>query len=189
MKKVILAAALLFSSVGAFAQNWTLDKAHSNLGFTVTHMMLTDVDGKFQNFDVKMTSSKDDFTDAQIDLTADVNSINTNQERRDTHLKSADFFDAAKYPTLTFKSKSISKVSGNKYKLTGDLTMHGVTKPVTLDAVINGPVTNPNNKKTLAGFKVTGEVKRADFSIGGSPTAVVSDEIAIRATGELVKGN
>lgn len=187
MKKVTLFAALLCSSVGAFAQNWSLDKAHSSLGFTVTHMMLSEVDGKFQNFDVKMTSSKDDFTDAQIDLTADVNSVNTTQERRDTHLKSADFFDATKYPTLAFKSKSISKVSGNKYKLMGDLTMHGVTKPVTLDAVINGPVTNPQNKQTKAGFKVTGEVKRADFTVGTVPTAVVSDEIAIRATGELVK--
>ncbi|GAB4049725.1 YceI family protein [Spirosoma litoris] len=187
MKKATLIAALLFSSVGAFAQTWTLDKAHSNLNFTVTHMMLSEVDGKFTNFDVKMISAKDDFTDAQIDFTADVNSINTNQEKRDGHLKSADFFDAAKYPTLSFKSKSISKVSGNKYKLTGDLTMHGVTKPVTLDAVIKGPVTNPQNKKTLAGFTVTGEVKRGDFTLGSAPAAVVSDEIAIRASGELVK--
>ncbi|GAB4028258.1 YceI family protein [Spirosoma gilvum] len=187
MKKATFFAALLLSSASAFAQNWGLDKAHSNLGFTVTHMMLAEVDGKFTNFDVKMASSKDDFSDAQIDLTADVNSVNTNQDRRDTHLKSPDFFDAAKYPTLSFKSKSISKVSANKYKLVGDLTMHGVTKPVTLDAVINGPVTNPQNKQTKAGFKVTGEVKRADFSLGAAPTAVVSDEIAIRATGELVK--
>jgi polyisoprenoid-binding protein YceI len=189
MKKVTLLAALSFASVSAFAQNWALDKAHSNLAFTVTHMMLSEVDGKFQDFDVKMTSAKPDFTDAQIDLTADVNSIYTNQEKRDGHLKSGDFFDAAKYPKLEFKSKSISKVSGNKYKLKGDLTMHGVTKPVTLDAVITGPVTNPQNKITLAGFKVSGEVKRADFTLGTIPAAVVSDEITIRATGELVKAN
>ena len=187
MKKATLFAALLFSSVGAFAQNWTLDKAHSNLGFTVTHMMLSEVDGKFKTFDVKMTSSKDDFTDAQIELTADVSSINTDQERRDTHLKSPDFFDATKYPTLAFKSKSVTKVSGNKYKVAGDLTMHGVTKPVVLDAVLKGPVTNPQNKKTLAGFTVTGEVKRGDFTLGSAPAAVVSDEITIRASGELVK--
>lgn len=188
MKKATLFAALLFSSVGAFAQStWTLDKAHSNLGFTVTHMMLSEVDGKFQNFDLKVVSAKEDLSDAQIDLTADVNSINTNQERRDGHLKSADFFDAAKYPTLAFKSKSITKVSGNKYKLAGDLTMHGVTKPVVLDAVIKGPVTNPQSKKTIAGFTVTGEVKRGDFTLGSAPAAVVSDEIAIRASGEIVK--
>ncbi|GAB3951685.1 YceI family protein [Spirosoma harenae] len=187
MKKATLIAALLFSSVGAFAQTWGLDKAHSSLNFTVTHLMLSEVDGKFQNFDVKMTSAKDDFSDAQIELTADINSVNTNQERRDTHLKSPDFFDAAKYPTLTFKSKSISKVSGNKYKLVGDLTMHGVTKPVTLDAVINGPVTNPQNKQVKAGFKVTGEIKRLDFGVGSSQTATVSDEITIKASGELAK--
>ena len=187
MKKATLLAALVCSSLGAFAQTWTLDKAHSALGFTVTHMMLSEVDGRFQNFDITMTSSKPDFTDAQIDLTADVSSINTNQEKRDGHLKSPDFFDATKYPTLTFKSKSITKVADKKYKVMGDLTMHGVTKPVTLDAVINGPVTNAQNKKTLAGFKVTGEVKRADFTLGQAPAAVVSDEIAIRASGELVK--
>ena len=187
MKKVILAAALFVSSAGAFAQTWNVDKSHSNLGFTVTHLLISDVDGKFKDFDVKMTSSKPDFTDAQIDLTADVSSINTDQEKRDNHLKSPDFFDAAKYPTLTFKSKSVTKVSGNKYKVTGDLTMHGVTKPVTLDAVINGPVTDAKSQKTRAGYKITGEVKRADFALGTIPAAVVSDEIAIRGSGELIK--
>lgn len=187
MKKVVLVVALLASSVSVFAQTWTLDKSHSNLGFTATHLLISDVDGKFQDFDVTMTSLKPDFTDAQIDLTADTKSINTNQEKRDADLKSEKFFDVDKYPTLTFKSKSISKVSGNKYKLMGDLTMHGVTKPVTLDAVISGPITHPMNKKTVAGFKISGEVKRADFTIGTIPTAIVSDEIIIRGSGELVK--
>ena len=187
MKKATLFAALLFSSMSAFAQEWTLDKAHANLGFTATHLMLSDVDGKFRNFDIKMTSAKPDFSDAQIDVTADVNSISTEQEKRDAHLKSPDFFDAAKYPTLTFKSKSLTKVSGNKYKLAGDLTMHGVTKPVVLDAVITGPITHPMNKKTVAGFKISGEVKRADFTLGTIPTAVVSDEIIIRGSGEFAK--
>ena len=187
MKKVTLIIALFISSTGAFAQTWNVDKSHSNLSFTVTHMLLSEVDGKFKNFDLTMTSSKPDFTDAQINLTADVNSINTDQEKRDADLKGEKFFDAAKYPTLTFKSKSVTKVSGNKYKVMGDLTMHGVTKPVTLDAVINGPVTNPNSKKTLAGYKVSGEVKRADFTLGTIPAAIVSDEITIRSSGELIK--
>jgi polyisoprenoid-binding protein YceI len=185
MKKVTLFAALLLTSAAAFAQNWTSDKAHSKLAFTVTHLMLSEVDGSFRNFDVKMTSSKPDYTDAQIDLTADVNSIYTNEDKRDGHLKSPDFFDAAKYPTMTFKSTGIQKVEGNKYKLMGNLTMHGVTKPVTLDATIT-PATAVRNK-TVAGFKVTGEVKRADFTLGTIPAAVVSDEIGIRAGGELVK--
>ena len=187
MKKVTLFAALLLTSAAAFAQTWTNDKAHSKLAFTVTHLMLSEVDGSFRNFDVKMTSSKDDYTDAQIDLTADVNSVYTNEDKRDGHLKSPDFFDAAKYPTLTFKSTGIQKLGGNKYKLMGNLTMHGVTKPVTLDATITPATTHPMNKKTVAGFKVSGEVKRSDFTVGTIPVAVVSDEIALRAGGELVK--
>ncbi len=187
MKKVTLFAALLLTSATAFAQNWTSDKAHSKLAFTVTHLMLSEVDGSFRKFDVKMTSSKEDYSDAQIDLTADVNSIDTNEDKRDGHLKSPDFFDAAKYPTLAFKSTGIQKLGGNKYKLMGNLTMHGVTKPVTLDATITPATTHPMNKKTVAGFKVSGEVKRADFTLGTIPAAVVSDEIGIRAGGELVK--
>lgn len=188
MKKVTLFTALLLASATTFAQNWTLDKGHSKLAFTVTHLMLSEVDGSFRKFDVKMNSLKDDYSDAQIDLTADVNSIDTNEEKRDGHLKSPDFFDAAKNPTLTFKSTGIQKLGGNKYKLMGNLTMNGITKPVTLDAVITPSMTHPMNKKTVAGFKVTGEVKRADFTVGTKyPGAVVSDEIGIRAGGELVK--
>jgi polyisoprenoid-binding protein YceI len=187
MKKVTLFAALLLTSAAAFAQNWTSDKAHSKLAFTVTHLMLSEVDGSFRDFDVKMTSSKEDYSDAQIDLTADVNTIFTNQDKRDTHLKSPDFFDAAKYPTLTFKSTGIKSVGGNKYKLMGNLTMHGVTKLVTLDATITPSMTHPMNKKTVAGFKVSGDLKRSDFTVGTIPVQVVSDEIGIRAGGELVK--
>ncbi len=187
MKKVTLFAALLLVSVGAFAQNWTLDKAHSKLAFTVTHMSISEVDGLFRNFDVTMTSAKEDYTDAQITLTADVKGISTNQEMRDGHLQGEDWFDAAKYPTLTFKSTGIQRVAGSKYKLMGNLTLRGVTKPVTLDAVITPTITNPQSKKVLAGFKVTGQVKRSDFSVGKAPAAVVGEDIDLRASGELVK--
>ncbi|MBC8154823.1 MAG: YceI family protein [Bacteroidetes bacterium] len=187
MKKVTLFAAMLLMSAGAFAQGWTLDKAHSKIAFTITHLMLSEVDGNFKKFDIKMTSVKPDFSDADIDFTADVNSVNTADEKRDAHLQTADFFDAAKHPTLSFKSKSLKKVSGNNYKLMGDLTMHGVTKPVTLDATINGPITHPMNKKTVAGFKVSGQVKRADFALSNYPSAVLSEEIEIRASGEFAK--
>ncbi len=187
MKKVNLLAALLLTSAGAFAQSWTLDKAHSKIAFTITHLMISEVDGNFKKFDIKMTSAKPDFSDADIDFTADVNSVSTADEKRDAHLQTADFFDAAKYPTLSFKGKSLKKVSGNTYKLMGDLTMHGITKPVTLDAVINGPITHPMNKKTVAGFKVSGQVKRSDFSLSNYPAAVLSDEIEIRASGEFAK--
>ena len=114
-------------------------------------------------------------------------SINTDNEQRDTHLKSPDFFDAAKFATLTFKSKSFKKVKDNTYKVTGDLTMHGVTKTVELDAVARIG-TNPMSKKTVAGFKIAGTLKRSDFGIGASmPASMLSEEIAIIANAEFAK--
>ncbi len=180
MKKITLLASVLFTSLTTFAQTWTVDKAHAKLGFTAVHMMVSDVEGWFKSFDAKVTSSKSDFTDAVIELNADVNSINTDNEKRDAHLKSPDFFDAAKYPTLTFKSKSFKKVDDKKYKLSGDLTMHGVTKPVVLDVTFNGTNTQMKSTKKIAGFRVSGTLKRADFGIGANmPGAVVGDDITL----------
>ncbi|GAB3246951.1 YceI family protein [Larkinella harenae] len=188
MKKATLFFAFLCASATAFAQTWTIDKAHAKVGFTVTHLLVSEVDGNFKTFDAKITSSKPDFTDAVVELTADVNSIDTDNERRDADLKSDKYFDAAKFPTLTFKSTSFQKVEGKKYKVAGNLTMHGVTKPVTLDVTLNGPIQHPMNKKDIAGFKITGELKRSDFGIGsGTATAIVSDEVALRANAEFVK--
>ena len=186
MKKVTLVSALLLASVAAFSQTWSVDKSHAKVGFTVTHLLISEVDGNFKAFDAKITSAKDDFSDAVIEFTADVNSVNTDNERRDGHLKSPDFFDAAKFGTIAFKSKSITKTEGKKYKLMGDLTMHGVTKPVTLDLTLNGTGLN-RDKKKIAGFKATGELKRSDFGVGSAPAAVVSEEIGIRVNGEFVQ--
>jgi len=150
--------------------------------------MVSDVEGSFKNFDAKITASKEDFTDAVVELSADVASVNTDNEKRDQHLVSEDFFDAAKYPKLTFKSTSVKKVSGNKYKVAGNLTFHGVTKPVTLDATLRGVITNPQSKKTIAGFKVSGTIKRADFNFGAKyPNAMLSDEVVLNANTEFVK--
>lgn len=184
----VLAACLLFSGV-AFGQTWSVDKAHAKVGFTITHMMLSEVDGSFKTFDAKIISAKTDLSDAVFELTADVNSINTDNDRRDGHLKGPDYFDAAKYPTLTFKSTSFKKVAGKAYKATGDLTMHGITKPITLDVTMNGPVTSdsPKGKQEKVGLKVTGTLKRADFNLGNAPAAVLSDEIELKSTGEFVK--
>lgn len=189
MKSIAFTVAAFVALSTTYAQTWTADKAHAKVGFTVTHLMLTEVDGNFKTYDAKFTATKPDLSDAVIELTADVNSINTENERRDNHLKSPDYFDAAKYPTLTFKSKSLQKVDGKKYKLMGDLTMHGVTKPITMDAVLTGPVTmdSPRGKQEKAGLKLAGTLKRSDFGVGSSSTAVVSDEVEIKATGEFVK--
>ncbi|MCX8492273.1 MAG: YceI family protein [Cyclobacteriaceae bacterium] len=188
MKKfnTLLLALLVAGTVSA--QNWTLDKSHAKVGFGITHLMISDVEGAFNSFDAKLTSSKDDFSDAVVEFTADVNSINTNSEGRDKHLKNEDFFDAPKFGTLSFKGKSLTKVEGKKYKLVGDLTMHGVTKAVTFDVIVNGPVAHPFNKKTVAGFKVTGTINRGDFNLGTKyPSAILSEEVAITANAEFAK--
>jgi polyisoprenoid-binding protein YceI len=188
MKKLSLFAVALLATVSVFAQTWSVDKAHSTLGFTVTHLLVSEVDGSFKAFDAKITSSKEDLSDATFELTADATSIFTNNEQRDNHLKSPDFFDVAKYPTLTFKSKSFKKVDGKKYTLAGDLTIHGVTKAVELEVTFNGTAVHPYNKKTIAGFKISGVIKRSDFGIGPkTPSAVVSDEVTISAKGEFIK--
>ena len=189
MKKIIVStAALIFMAATAFAQEWNMDKAHSQVMFAIGHMGINTITGSFGSVTAKFTASKDDFSDAAIELTADVTSINTGVEQRNNHLKSPDFFDATKYGTLTFKSTSFRKTGDKTYELTGDLTLHGVTKPVTLTAVYNGSTVNPMSKKTTAGFKVTGIIKRSDFGIGANfPAAIVSDEVALDANTEFIK--
>lgn len=186
-RQLLSVSVAMIMAATANAQTWSLDKTHAKLGFSVVHLLVSDVEGYFKSFDAKITSSKDDFTDAKIELTAEINSINTQVDDRDNHLKGADFFDAEKFPTLTFKSTSIKKVGGKNYKVTGDLTMKGVTKPVTLDVVLNGTATHPYSKKTVAGFKVKGTLKRSDFGVGTIPVAIVGDEITLNSNVEFVK--
>jgi polyisoprenoid-binding protein YceI len=188
MKRIIIIATVLAFSATTFAQTWSVDKAHSRLEFSIMHLSIADLGGTIKGIDSKITSSKDDFSDAVIEFSADINSINTDNEQRDTHLKSPDFFDAAKFPAITFKSKSFTKVSGKQYKLAGDLTLHGVTKPVVLDVVYNGSAIHPQSKKTIAGFKITGTVKRTDFGIAAAmPPAMLGDDVAIVANTEFSK--
>jgi len=192
MKKIVtitlvFGMALLFSFKAADKSTWSSDKNHSKLGFTITHLMVSDVEGWFKTFDATITTSNEDFSDATVELTVDVNSINTDNEMRDKHLKSPDFFDAVKYPAITFKSKTFKKVSDTNYKVTGDLTMHGITKIVELDALCRMG-TNPQTKQPIAGFKITGKVKRTDFGIGASMgPAMLGEEVSIIANAEFIK--
>jgi polyisoprenoid-binding protein YceI len=190
MKKFIISTAVFLSiTAAAIAQDWNMDKAHSQIMFSVLHMGINTITGNFGTVSATLASSKDDFSDASVAFTADVNTINTGVEQRNNHLKSADFFDAAKYGTLSFKSTSFKKVSDKNYEVTGDLTFHGVTKSVTLNATFNGSIVNPMSKKNTAGFKVTGTIKRSDFNIGANfPATMVSDEVALEANTEFVKG-
>lgn len=188
MKKATIIAALLILSAATFAQTWTVDKAHSRIGFNFTHLAVSELGGTFNSIDAKITSSKPDFTDAVVEFSADINSINTDNEQRDKHLQTADFFDAEKFPKLTFKSTSWKKVGDKKYKVTGDLTLHGITKPVVLDVVYGGTTTHPQTKKPIAGFRITGTIKRTDFGIAPAmPSVMVSDDVNLQANTEFAK--
>ncbi len=182
----------LFAASTIFSQTeWTLDAAHSSVGFSVSHLVISETEGKFKSFDGSITSSSDDFEDAKITFTIDVNSINTDNEKRDAHLKSEEFFDAEKYPEMKFVSKSFKKKSGKKYVLVGDFTMKGVTKEVELDVKFNGVVKDPWGN-TKAGFKVSGELNRFDYGLKWSATTeagglVVGKEVELEINIELTK--
>jgi polyisoprenoid-binding protein YceI len=190
MKKVaiILSAFFVLSAFTTVSDTWKNDKPHSQLVFTITHLGIADISGTFNDFDVTVNSSTPDFSDAVFELTAKTASIDTRVEQRNNHLKSADFFDVAKYPEITFKSTSLQKNGKDKYKLTGNLTMHGVTKPVTMNVKYRGVTQNPMSKATTAGFQLEGVIKRSDFNVGpGFPAPMLSDEVRIKADGEFVK--
>lgn len=186
MKKVFFFALTLFIATANFAQSaYSLDKVHAKMTFTVTHLGISEVDGIFKSFDAKLTATKEDFSDATFELTADLAQVTTNNEMRDGHLKKADMFDVEKFPTLTFKSTKITKAADKKFKLTGDLTIKGVTKSVTLDLTLIGTNVDQRSQKKLVGFKATGTIKRTDFGVGGMPGMVVSEDVELRASGEF----
>jgi len=186
-KTIVIALVAILSQVSVYAQTtWNSDKAHSKLNFSVVHLGISDVEGLFKNFDATIKASKPDFSDGVFELSADISSINTEIEMRDNHLKSPDFFDAAKFPKLTFKSTSIKPNGKNKYTLNGNLTMHGITKPVSLNLTYRGTIVHPMSKANVAGFQLTGTLLRKDFNLGsGYPAPMISDEVEIKADGEF----
>jgi polyisoprenoid-binding protein YceI len=169
---------------------WSVDKAHSNVKFTVTHLVVSEVEGSFKLFDGTMENSKTDLSDARISFTVDVNSINTDNEKRDGHLKSDDFFAAEKFPQMKFTSTSMKAVGDNKYKLAGNLTIRDVTKPVEFDVTYGGSVAAMGTTKL--GFKAQTTINRFDYNLkwdkateGGG--LVVSKEVNILVNVELNK--
>ncbi|MBO9658312.1 MAG: YceI family protein [Chitinophagaceae bacterium] len=169
---------------------WTIDTAHSEIGFKVKHLVISTVSGKFNAFEGKLEGEPDDLTNAKISFSADIESIHTGNEQRDGHLKSGDFFDAAAHPKLTFQSTSIEK-KGDDYKVAGDLTLKGVTKPVTLNVEFGG-VQKSLYGQTVAGFEVTGKINRQDFGLTWSAVTeaggvVVGDEVKLAANLEVIK--
>lgn len=168
------------------AQNWKSDPEHSRLGFRIEHMLISEVNGIFKNFEIDIKAAKPDFSDATIELRAETASIDTEVEARDKHLKDKDFFDAENYPTIQFKSKSLTRIIDNKYSVTGVLTMHNISKQVTVVLVHNGNLNNPITKKRTAGFQITGTIHRSDFKIGSKfPASLVGNDVFIIVDTEL----
>lgn len=143
---------------------WQLDASHSHIGFSVKHMMIATVRGQFQTYTGTLELNTEDITKSVITGEIDVASINTREPQRDDHLRSADFFDAATYPTISFKSTKIEQVDGNEYRITGDITIHGVTKEIVLDAEYAGIHKDPWGN-TRTGFTATGSLNRKDFGL------------------------
>lgn len=165
MKKFFLVAAVLFANTGLFAQTkWAVDAVHSKVGFSVEHLVISEVEGQFKKFDGSIASASPDFSNAQVNFTVDVNSVDTDNDMRDNHLKGEDFFDAAKFPSMSFKSTSFKKVSGNKYLLSGNLTLHGVTRPVKFNVVYGG-IAKDGYGNTKAGFKASAVINRFDYGL------------------------
>lgn len=188
---LILFASVLFAQNNSTETTWVIDKSHSKIGFSVTHLLISEVEGYFKDYSAKIVTKGEDFDNAQIEFIAKTSSIFTDNEKRDQHLKSDDFFNSEKYPELKFVGKSFKKVENNKYKLSGDLTIRDVTKPIMLDVEFNGKVKDPWGN-IRAGFNITGKLNRFDYGLkwnaltelGG---AVVNNIVKLRIHVELIK--
>lgn len=189
---VMLGAALLAQPLLAQPKTYEVDGAHSRVGFSVTHLQLSEVEGRFGDYQGTINWDAEKPANSKIKFTVKADSIDTDNDRRDGHLKSPDFFDTAKYPTLTFETTSVEALSGNKYALTGDLTMHGVTKRITVPATIRGPVDAMGNGSLSLGFSTTFKVNRIEYGVGagwkGGSDKVVGHDVFVSIKGEAHQG-
>jgi len=190
-KAAIAIAMTIALPVLAHADTWQIDPAHTSVEFSVRHMMISNVKGQFQKTSGTIATTGSDPASAVVDATIDASSVDTRVERRDMHLKSPDFLDVAKYPTITFKSTKVEAGGPNKWKVTGDLTLHGVTKPVVLEVEGSGPPVQVMGN-TRAGASATTTIKRSDFGLTWNKAmeaggVVVGDEVAISIDVEAVK--
>ena len=168
---------------------WAMDPSHSEVHFKIRHLMISNVTGQFSKFAASVETQGDDLTSAKVHFTADVDSISTNNEHRDAHLKNADFFDAATHPQVVFDGSRLEKVDDENYKLYGTLTMRGVSKEVVMNAEFGGQAQDPWGN-TRIGFTITGKVKRKDFGVvmpaeaGG---ALLGEDVNLNASVQFVK--
>lgn len=171
--------------------SWAIDNAHSEIHFKVKHMMVSTVTGAFQEFEGSLETDQEDFNQANITFSADINSLSTNNGQRDNHLKSDDFFNAEQFPKLTFQSKSFETSSQGKYLLKGDLTIRDFTHEIVLDVVYHGTVKDPYGQ-IKAGFEIIGKINRKDFGLKWNAlteagSMVVSEEVRLVMNIQLIK--
>lgn len=183
--KTLLASALVFASSHAMAatEAYVIDPSHTQAEFSWNHFGFSNPSGNFDKIEGVINYDADDVTKSSVDVTIAIDSINTHVKKLDEHLSGSDFFDAAKFPTATFKSSKVEKGDGNALKVTGDLTIHGVTKPVTINATLNRAAPHPMSKQATVGFDGSVTIKRSEFGIGNY-VPNVSDEIRIKLTTE-----
>lgn len=187
MKKVLFALSVVALSFNASASGWELDRAHSSVRFAITHLLVSEVDGSFKDFKGVVKAEKEDFSDLNTEFVIQTKSVFTDNQKRDEHLRSADFFDAEKNPTIVFTSSSFEKGKDGKYELKGKLNLHGVEKEVVWNVKYSGIVKSPYGD-TRTGFKAVTTIKRSDFGISpNTPEAVLSDEVEITVNLELSK--
>ncbi|HEY0434111.1 MAG TPA: YceI family protein [Chitinophagaceae bacterium] len=170
---------------------WTLDPTHSELHFKVRHLMVSWVTGAFQKFEATLETEGEDLSTAKVKFTADVNSISTNNDQRDAHLKTGDFFDSANHPEVHFESKGLVKVKDDQYKIQGDLTLRGITKNIILDVEFGGVAKDPWGN-TRTGFSVTGKINRREFGVNFSMVSetggvLLGEDVTINANVQFVK--
>ena len=170
---------------------WILDATHSELGFKIKHLMITNVSGSFKNFQGEVNTEGEDFSTAQINVTVDMASISTNNEQRDEHLRNSDFFEVENHPELTFKSTRIEKVDSDTFTLNGELTLKGITKPVKLNVEYNGVTKDPWGGER-AGFVITGKINRSDWGVNFNGVLetgglMLGEEVKINSEVQLVK--
>lgn len=188
----VLFISMILAASGMMAQGtWNIDPSHTNIGFAIDHMVISEVTGKFNTFEGKLKANGEAIEGSQISFSANVGSIDTENEKRDAHLKSPDFFDAANHPKITFKSTSVTKTGDKTYTVKGDLTIRGTTKEVELALKHNGTVKDPYGN-TRAGFKLSGEINRMDYGLKWNSALetgglVVGEEVRIICNIEVIK--
>ena len=170
---------------------WNIDPTHSEIQFKVRHLVISTVTGHFRQFEGIVETDGDDFSTASIHFSADTDSVDTNQTQRDAHLRSAEFFDSARYPKMTFQSTSVKKTGEDAYVVTGELTMKGTTKPIQLEAEYGGSMIDPyGNYKS--GFEISGKINRKDFGLTWDAVTeaggvVVGDEVKLALNVQIAR--